>query len=94
MTSAVIGVGLVGFTALTGLFCILYALRSNWQATRPGRALMYLNLTLAAMGVNAIAGHVFERYAAYDEIRAVLLLVMFGVLFQQLRVLREAQEQH
>lgn len=93
MIDALITVGLIGFTVLTGLFCLVYALRSNWRATAPGRALMYLNLTLAGMGLNSTAGHLIDHYGAYDDIRAVLLVVMFAVLFRQLRVLWEAQEQ-
>lgn len=93
MIDILLAVGLAGSTALTAAFCLVYALRSNWRATAPGRALMYLNLTLAGMGLNATAGHLIDHYGAHDEVRAALLVVMFVVLFRQLRVLWQTQEQ-
>lgn len=93
MIDALIAVGLTVFTVLTAAFCIVYALRSNWRATAPGRALMYLNLTLAGMGANSLAGHLSDEYGAYEPLRAVLLLAGAAVLVRQLKVLWEAQEQ-
>lgn len=93
MISILTGVGLFGFTVLAAAFCLVYALRSNWRATAPGRALMYLNLTLSGLGANALADHLLGTFGPYQGLRAVLLLAMFGVLARQLRVLRQAQDQ-
>lgn len=42
---------IVTMTIASGVFVILYGLRSRWRDTQPGRALMYTNLAFFALGM-------------------------------------------
>lgn len=42
---------IVTMTVASGIFVVLYGVRSRWRETQPGRALMYTNLAFFALGL-------------------------------------------
>lgn len=75
---------------LSAGFCLHYAARSQWRATAPGRALMYLNLALCAGATNELALHAFGPYPNHGAVRVLMLAAICSALFRQVMALREA----
>jgi len=87
--------GMVLYIALSLLaiaFAALYWTRSNWQKTAPGRALMYINLLLSALGVWVTLSIWFGDAIPYkDEVRSVLLLGFVVVMMNLIVTLSREQ---
>ncbi|ORL01831.1 hypothetical protein A6F55_19255 [Prescottella equi] len=66
---------LLTMTIAAGGFCLLYAARSRWRSTAPGRALMYTHLALFAVGLQVSASvWLGDAYLGRGVIRLVLYL--------------------
>lgn len=79
-------------SALAITFAVLYWARSNWRKTEPGRALMYINLLLAALGVwVTLSIWLQDSIPARDDIRSVLLLGFVVVMVNLILTLARVQ---
>lgn len=62
-------------TLAAGSFCLLYATKSQWRKTAPGRALMYSSLSLFLLGAQISATLIFgEFYPGRGVVRTILYL--------------------
>ena len=87
--------GMVLYIALSSLaivFAVMYWTRSNWRKTAPGRALMYINLLLAALGVwVTLSIWLTDSIPFRDEVRSVLLLGFVVVMVNLILTLARVQ---
>lgn len=87
--------GMVLYIALSSLaivFAVMYWTRSNWRKTAPGRALMYINLLLAALGVwVTLSIWLTDAIPFRDEVRSVLLLGFVVVMVNLILTLARVQ---
>jgi len=74
-------------------FLILYASRSAWTTTAPGRALMVLNGTLVAVLLNALVTLGGVEWPGRDTFRVVVFLGVFASGVYQLKTLVFAQRE-
>ena len=87
--------GMVLYIALSSLaivFAVMYWTRSNWRKTAPGRALMYINLLLAALGVwVTLSIWLTDSIPFRDEVRSALLLAFVVVMVNLILTLARVQ---
>lgn len=91
MIAAMLVFLLADVTILSAFFCALYARRSNWRATAPGRSLMYLNLAILGLAFNEFAARLPLDFAVHGLVRVVLLAILVAALTKQLVTLHHAQ---
>jgi len=74
------------------IFPVLYASRSNWRATLPGRALMQLSVSLAVVLVLVTIATLFGNVYPYrDAVRVAAYLFLVVSLWRQVVVLLRLQ---
>lgn len=82
----------IALSALAIVFAGMYWTRSNWRKTAPGRALMYINLLLAALGVwVTLSIWLKDSIPFRDEVRSVLLLAFVVVMVNLILTLARVQ---
>jgi len=74
------------------VFPVLYASRSNWRATLPGRALMQLSIALAVVLVLVSLATLFGNFYPYREaVRFAAYLFLVVSLWRQVITLLRLQ---
>lgn len=68
-------------------FAVTYSRNSHWRKTRPGRALMYMILSMISVIGIAFVNLIFGSYAGEDIIRAVTYGALTASVFNIVRVL-------
>ena len=82
----------IALSSLASMFAVMYWTRSNWRKTAPGRALMYINLLLAALGVwVTLSIWLTDSIPFRDEVRSVLLLGFVVVMVNLILTLARVQ---
>lgn len=91
-TTALVMYGVLTLLACT--FTALYASRSNWRATEPGRALLYLVAMFATLAFwLAVSFWLGTRYGdAKNTVREILLIVLIVMFLNLVLTLRRIQQ--